>query len=251
MPQKKLIKTLRLCCLIEEAARDVYSLFAGRASDPALREFWEHMKRDEEHHLAYWQELIEAAVQGDLPNVFNDTRRVCQDLETLMAQVEKIRMAGSSVGDDSGESFLLAYLLEFYLLHPAFEACFCFLKGHADCVSPTDEYKAHLDRFITGFKKFNRSQPDLGLFAQFLEKIWHSNRDLAREIASANNIGGLIAICSDCHKIFTEEGTWKSVAYYVKKKMDESFTHWLCPACMEKLYPGFYEKYKQKIKKMG
>lgn len=49
---------------------------------------------------------------------------------------------------------------------------------------------------------------------------------------------GLLPICANCKKIRDEKagGTWSEVETYVKRHSEASFTHGICPTCMEQLY---------------
>ena len=47
----------------------------------------------------------------------------------------------------------------------------------------------------------------------------------------------MLPICSNCKKIRDEDGTWQDLAGYFKTRFDAQFTHGICPACKEELYP--------------
>ncbi len=50
----------------------------------------------------------------------------------------------------------------------------------------------------------------------------------------------ILPICSSCKKIRNEDGTWQDLAGYFKTRFDAHFTHGICPACKEKLYPELF-----------
>lgn len=52
---------------------------------------------------------------------------------------------------------------------------------------------------------------------------------------------GIIPICSSCHSIRDDSGYWERVDVYMAKHGDLSFSHGICPSCMQKLYPEFAE----------
>jgi ligand-binding sensor domain-containing protein len=51
-------------------------------------------------------------------------------------------------------------------------------------------------------------------------------------------LSGLLPICSNCKKIRDDSGAWQQVESYVRAHSEASFTHGICPACVEKLYPN-------------
>jgi hypothetical protein len=49
---------------------------------------------------------------------------------------------------------------------------------------------------------------------------------------------GLLPICSSCKKIRNKAGQWEQMEVYISGHSEASFTHDLCPECIDKLYPG-------------
>lgn len=66
-----------------------------------------------------------------------------------------------------------------------------------------------------------------------LEKI---NQELKSALAEIKTLRGIIPICSYCKKIRDDHGFWQQVESYMTKHMEASFSHGICPECMEKLY---------------
>ena len=50
---------------------------------------------------------------------------------------------------------------------------------------------------------------------------------------------GFIPICASCKNIRDDAGYWQQIEQYLCKHSDLEFTHGICPACLEKLYPEF------------
>jgi hypothetical protein len=42
---------------------------------------------------------------------------------------------------------------------------------------------------------------------------------------------GLLPICTYCHRMKTETGTWERLEAYVQQRSEASFTHGICPDC--------------------
>lgn len=55
---------------------------------------------------------------------------------------------------------------------------------------------------------------------------------------------GLLSVCSSCKDIRDDQGVWKQMESYIQKHSKASFSHTLCPKCMDKLY-GDQEWYKK------
>lgn len=62
----------------------------------------------------------------------------------------------------------------------------------------------------------------------------HVELKLSRD--EIKTLKGLIPICANCKQIRDDQGFWFQVEDYIMKNSDASFTHSICPDCMEKLY---------------
>jgi hypothetical protein len=131
---------------------------------------------------------------------------------------------------------LLAYKLEFYLLHPAFAALFHLMRKHTGDSSPEDDYEEHINKLIEALRSLEQSTPEFELFGEFARQMWHDNLEMAEQIGEIKTLGDLIPVCTNCKKTINYKGYWEEVEYYVKKMPDASFTHWICPECIKKLY---------------
>jgi DNA-binding response OmpR family regulator len=66
--------------------------------------------------------------------------------------------------------------------------------------------------------------------------------DLQEALANIKTLSGLLPICASCKKIRDDSGYWNQIETYIKNHSDATFTHGICPDCMQKLYPEVYEK---------
>lgn len=68
------------------------------------------------------------------------------------------------------------------------------------------------------------------------------NADLEAALTKVKLLSGLLPICASCKKIRDDEGYWEQVEVYIKKHSEAEFSHGICPECMRRLYPEFYDE---------
>jgi len=66
--------------------------------------------------------------------------------------------------------------------------------------------------------------------------------DLREALARVRTLSGMLPICAACKKIRDDQGYWQAVERYISEHSEAQFSHGLCPDCMKKLYPEFYEE---------
>lgn len=66
-------------------------------------------------------------------------------------------------------------------------------------------------------------------------KLAVTNRELLNALHEIKTLKGIIPICSYCHCIRNDEGAWDRLESYLSKHSDASFSHGICPDCMEKV----------------
>lgn len=64
------------------------------------------------------------------------------------------------------------------------------------------------------------------------------NTALEAAMAKVKALSGMLPICSDCKKIRDDRGYWNQVEAYIQSHSEASFTHSLCPQCVQKYFPG-------------
>ena len=50
----------------------------------------------------------------------------------------------------------------------------------------------------------------------------------------------LLPMCASCKKIRDDKGYWSQVEQYIEAHTKTTFSHGICPECMQKWYPEFY-----------
>lgn len=61
--------------------------------------------------------------------------------------------------------------------------------------------------------------------------------ELERALSEIRSLRDLLPICASCKRIRDDEGFWDHVESYIARHTDTTFTHGICPQCMESLYP--------------
>ncbi len=73
-----------------------------------------------------------------------------------------------------------------------------------------------------------------------------TQRELVGELQNAlsriKTLSGMLPICSSCKKIRDDQGYWNQIEAYVSDHSEAEFSHSICPECVKKLYPQFYDK---------
>jgi PleD family two-component response regulator len=74
------------------------------------------------------------------------------------------------------------------------------------------------------------------------QQLQAQNEHLQEALANVKTLSGLLPICANCKKIRDDEGYWHIVEAYIRDHSDASFSHGICPDCMQELYPAHYHK---------
>ena len=66
------------------------------------------------------------------------------------------------------------------------------------------------------------------------EAVAQRTKDLQDALAEADQLRGLLPICSSCRKIRNEQGDWVEIEAYVSARSEAALNHGSCPACTER-----------------
>ncbi len=77
------------------------------------------------------------------------------------------------------------------------------------------------------------------------DRLEASNKRLQKALDEISTLKGLVPICANCKKIRDDTGYWQEVEHYIAARTEASFSHGICPDCMEELYPDIYKKMKE------
>ena len=60
-------------------------------------------------------------------------------------------------------------------------------------------------------------------------------QELKETLAKVRVLSGMLPICAWCKKVRDDKGYWKKVETYIEEYSDASFTHGICPECLDRV----------------
>ena len=81
-------------------------------------------------------------------------------------------------------------------------------------------------------------------------ELERQNAALKSALEEIQTLRGIIPICSHCKRIRDDEGIWKQIELYIQQHSEATFSHGLCPKCMDELYghEDWYQELKDELK---
>lgn len=76
---------------------------------------------------------------------------------------------------------------------------------------------------------------------QDMQELRRLNRELQAALAKVETLAGLLPICSYCRKVRDDAGYWQQVETYMSEHSGVTFTHGICPTCLEDLKQAYPE----------
>lgn len=67
-------------------------------------------------------------------------------------------------------------------------------------------------------------------------ELEETNKKLQQAISEIKILQGILPICSKCKKIRDDRGFWQQVESYLAKHSQATFSHSICPECMDEFY---------------
>ncbi len=171
-------KIIDRCLALDARATDVYNLLAEKGGDRNIRNFWLQIAKNNELHLVYWNQLRTWAETGYLDNIFEDSGKVLEDLDTLETRIDSLTSQAKQVVDLE-KAFALAFKLEFYLLHPIFEQLLQYQQSLAEKSPETVGYDRHVNLLFEGLYEHDLVTMELELLGETLHRLWQENRKMA------------------------------------------------------------------------
>ncbi len=166
---------------MDKYAIEVYRNLSQATQHKALSEFWNQMSQEESKHVMCWSDLLPLVEEKIIPQIFSQPDVTLKELEENYSKIIEISNKSKS-SMDLTENFILAFRLEFYLLHPALERLWNFygvIKQKA--YNPVHEYENHVRQFITAMHKFGAATIELEALGETVERMWHHTTQMAHE----------------------------------------------------------------------
>jgi diguanylate cyclase (GGDEF)-like protein len=190
MVDNELMDIISLCLVIDTKAIDIYSELSSATDNLELSVFWENMSKEEQEHVNFWNYLLSLAKKDMIPQVFTNPDQIKNELLQLQNKANSLLESSKNLSDIS-KSFLIAYRLEFYLLHTAFATLFHSIRSFDDKKNPEDEYEIHINRFFEALSKFGTVTPELELLGESLQRLWKENKSLSLQ-SSIDELTGVL-----------------------------------------------------------
>ncbi len=139
------------------------------------------------------------AEERALPQVLDDPEKTREELEKIRRRTDLL-LERFEQSRSVHDAFVLAYRLEFYMLHSAFEILFHNLRVASGGESPEDDYEMHINRFVQMLAKQGQATAELELLGETLQRMWQENRRLAYlsfsdSLTGLQNMRGFMSLC--------------------------------------------------------
>jgi len=194
---------------MDELAVRLYSEFSKKSENSDLQKFWSKMSREESMHVDCWADLLELVKEKAMPQIFYHPEVTLKELEINYNKINEL-LKHSTASKGLTEKFVLAFRLEFYILHPAIERLWHFYGIiRKDKYNPAQDYEDHLHKFIAGMRKFGAVTIELEALGETVERMWLNAKNMAQE-----------ANFDELTKILNRRGffnTMMSLAYLAKR----------------------------------
>lgn len=184
-----LVDILSICLSLDKKASKIYSNFSKVAKDKNIKTFWKDMSMQEQEHVIFWEKILNMARAGMLPQVFDRPYELRKELKVMQSGIDTLVKRSKSARNTT-DAFLIAYRVEFFMLHPEFQSLFHFIKTVLNEPTPGDEYEAHLRGFIKALNQYGKASPEL----EFLGETILRFREVSEQLALQSYIDFLTGI---------------------------------------------------------
>ncbi len=190
MSDSYLTRIVELALELDQLAAGIYHNLAANTAVSELKEFWANMAEESRQQTASWHSLREMTSNDSLPQLFADPPSVIYELS---GQSEKIGLlTEQSSGTRSHvEQFVLAFRLEFLLLHPAIERLRHFFGLFQEDGGPAGRQEAHIRRFIVAMRQYGVSSMELEALGETVESTWLHAKEQAED-ATRDQLTGVM-----------------------------------------------------------
>ncbi|WP_300454961.1 GGDEF domain-containing protein [Desulfobacula sp.] len=166
---------------MDQYAIDIYQNFSLSSDNRELKKFWEQMMQEESRHVVFWKDLLKLVKDNGIPQIFHHPDITLKELKENFNKILALSKK-SSASTGISESFVLAFRLEFYMLHPALEQLWHYYGIiRKDAYTPGQAYGHHLQGFIGAMRKFGKASIELEALGETVERMWVYTKSMAQQ----------------------------------------------------------------------
>jgi len=213
--------------------------------------------------LKYFEECLELSVHLDeryMIGVSKANIAGCYqkkgDLDQVLKYLGEASTVAETVESIELNHFITESYIDFYKVTGDFEKCveyhekYLILEKKIFDEDKTETIYELETKYKTQQKEHEAellTQKNLELEAEIAErkKIEAQKEELISELKVALSkikvLSGLVPICANCKKIRDDKGFWNQMEKYISDHSDAVFSHGICPDCIKKLYPNFFD----------
>lgn len=191
MSNNTLQEIVTTCLKMDEHAVEIYRNLANTAKNDELVSFWGHMSQEEAQHVSCWIDLLQLVKQKVIPQIFHNPQEILKELKYNFEKIVELSKE-SSERTDLTKNFVLAFRIEFYLLHPALERLWHFYGIiQKEKYNPEQEYENHIQEFIQAMRKFGADTIELEMLGETVERMWSQTKSMALD-ANVDELTGIM-----------------------------------------------------------
>jgi diguanylate cyclase (GGDEF)-like protein len=164
---------LELYIELDGLSRNVYRRFAEASPEESWKERWLALERDEATHVDFWKILLENERAGIIPDMFDDPPAVRRALQETLDRLTARMTAVNEIRDVQG-MLTFASRIELSFLDQTLLQLLKYIKTVAEGVRPFEEYRAHIEKFLSMVREFGDSD-QLQLVGESLARLWSDN----------------------------------------------------------------------------
>lgn len=168
---------IKKCLDLDIKANYLYKTFSRADYMYGLKVFWKEMAEQEQEHVKFWEEMLDFAETMHLPMVFDKPFNIIKELDDIQQKSETLQEIAGETREIS-MAFVLAFKMEFALLHPAFNMLFQIYKNITGNPTPGDNYREHLQQFIDKLYDIGAMSPELEVLGEVIKRLWEENQQL-------------------------------------------------------------------------
>ncbi len=185
-----MIKVVERCLSLDNYASRIYRLLAGSAQSNKLKNFWVRMAGQNEEHVFYWNQLRTWANSGLLASLFERPDQILAELQGLEIKIKDLTERCEVIyGTD--KAFAVAFKLEFYLLHTAFETLYQYYYNMNEASAAITPYDRHINTLFEALYEYDLATLELELLGETIHKLWKENRKMA-VLSNTDELTGIL-----------------------------------------------------------